>query len=119
MWQPPETAAEALGAADVAIITGSSLVEGGLEVLLEASRAARVVMLAGPTASLLPDPFFAAGVDIMAGVAITEPERALRVVSEGGAGYFFQTCTRKRCLRRRTPRAPDRHARRASAADPS
>lgn len=54
-WSPPDSAAEVVPEADVAIITGSALVEGGLEHLLELCSGAREVVLAGPTASLWPE----------------------------------------------------------------
>lgn len=64
-WSPPDSADEILPAADVAIITGSALVEGGLDQLLELCTGAREIVLAGPTASLWPEPFFARGVTVM------------------------------------------------------
>ena len=71
------------------IISGSALVEGGLDGLLEAAARARRVVLAGPTASPWPPTFFARGVDVIGGVRITAGEKAMQVVSEGGSGYVL------------------------------
>jgi uncharacterized protein (DUF4213/DUF364 family) len=60
-WQPLADAPEVLGQADIVLITGSALVEGGLEALLAAASKARTVVLAGPTASPWPPAFFAGG----------------------------------------------------------
>src|SRR5262249_10987413 len=49
LWRPPHQAQEVLSQASVVIITGSALVEGGLDSLLAAAQSARRVVLAGPT----------------------------------------------------------------------
>lgn len=49
-WRPPERGAEVLSQATVAIITGSALVEGGIDNLLAATGRARRVVVAGSTA---------------------------------------------------------------------
>jgi uncharacterized protein len=87
LWRSPERAPDTLSAADVVLITGSALVEGGLEGLLESAAGARCVVLAGPTASPWPPPFFARGVHVLAGVRIQDGPGAMRLVSEGGSGY--------------------------------
>jgi uncharacterized protein (DUF4213/DUF364 family) len=94
-WRPPERAAEALSSASVAIISASALVEGGLEAMLHAASRARRVVLAGPTAPLWTEPFFSCGVDVLAGIRVLAPERMLRIVSEGGSGYFFKDASEK------------------------
>jgi hypothetical protein len=72
------------------VITGSSLVEGGIDDLLQAASNARRIILAGPTASPWPPPFFERGVHVLGGIEITDGDRILQVVSEGGSGYFFE-----------------------------
>ncbi len=88
-WAPPDSAAELLPEADVAIITGSALVEGGLDQLLELCAGAREVVLAGPTASPWPEPFFARGVTVLGGIRVHDGAEFMRLVAEGGSGYFF------------------------------
>ena len=88
-WVPPDSVAEVLPEADVAIITGSALVEGGLDELLDLCKGAHDVVLAGPTASLWPEPFFTRGVTVMGGIRIRDGAEFMRLVAEGGSGYFF------------------------------
>jgi uncharacterized protein (DUF4213/DUF364 family) len=105
-WVPPERAAEALERASVVIITGSALVEGGIDELLAAASRARDVVLAGPTASPWPPPFFDRGVTVLGGVRVLDGPRMLQLVSEGGSGYLFDTVAEKICVLRdgRPPR---------------
>ncbi|MCB9079222.1 MAG: DUF364 domain-containing protein [Anaerolineaceae bacterium] len=97
-WRAPEQAIETITQADVVIITGSALVEGGLDDLLTAAGRARIVVLAGPTASPWPPPFFERGVHVLGGIRILDQEKLLQVVSEGGSGYFFEKEAEKLCL---------------------
>jgi len=81
----PADAAEAFDGADVCFVTGSTLLYGGLETYLDALSAASVspVVLVGATASHWPRPAFDAGVDVVAGARVDDPERVRRRV-EGG-----------------------------------
>lgn len=103
-WRSPEQAIETITQASVVIITGSALVEGGLDDLLQAAGSARMVILAGPTASPWPPPFFERGVHVLGGIRVLDQHKILQVVSEGGSGYFFETEAEKICLMRE-PRA--------------
>jgi len=98
LWRPPEQAAEVLSQASVVIITGSALVEGGLDELLDAARGARRVVLAGPTASPWPPTFFARGVDVLGGIRVLNGPRMLQIIGEGGSGYFFEGVAEKVCI---------------------
>jgi uncharacterized protein (DUF4213/DUF364 family) len=89
LWRSPASIPEIMPQADIVIITGSSMVEGGLDELLSACTKAREIILAGPTASTWPEPFFQKGVTVMAGISVNDPDKLLQVVSEGGSGYFF------------------------------
>jgi uncharacterized protein (DUF4213/DUF364 family) len=95
LWRRPEQAPETLREATVVLITGSALVEGGLDALLEASPTARRVVLAGPTTSLWPVLFFARGVHVLAGIRVRDGGRLVRIVGEGGSGYFFEDAAEK------------------------
>jgi uncharacterized protein (DUF4213/DUF364 family) len=95
LWRPPDQAEHVLRAATVVVVTGSALVEGGVEVLLEASRGARRVVLAGPTTALWPVPFFRWGVHVLAGIRVLDGPKLLRIVGEGGSGYFFEDAAEK------------------------
>lgn len=70
----PSEADEAFCGVDIVFITGSTCVYGGLgQYLSEISRQSTVVLV-GPTSSFIPSPMFDAGVDIVAGSVVTDPE---------------------------------------------
>jgi uncharacterized protein (DUF4213/DUF364 family) len=98
LWRSPQHAADVLSRASVVLITGSALVEGGLDELLAAAGQARQVVLAGPTAGPWPPTFFARGVHILGGLRVLDGDKLLQVVSEGGSGYFFHTVAEKVCM---------------------
>lgn len=99
MWVPPESAVDALSRASVAIISGSALVEGGIEDVLAAAMAARVRIMAGPTTPLGPRPFFKHGVDVLGGIRVRNGKQVLEIVGQGGSGYFlFAEATEKCCV---------------------
>lgn len=97
LWRPPASAGEVLSQADVVVISGSALVEGGIDELLEQARGARRVVLAGPTASPWPPTFFARGVDVLGGIRVKDGEALLEIVGQGGSGYFFASAAEKVC----------------------
>jgi uncharacterized protein len=97
-WVPTERASEELKRASIVIITGSALVEGGLDDLLTWATAARRRVLAGPTAPLWPRPFFERGVHVLGGIRILDPAKLLPIVGQGGSGYMFAEAAQKACL---------------------
>ncbi len=98
LWVPPEGAAQAVSGASVLILTGSALVEGGLDELLACSGAARLRMMAGPTTPLWPRPFFRHGIGLLGGIRVTDAARLLTIAGEGGSGYLFEQAARKACV---------------------
>ena len=94
-YRPAEQAGEVLNRADVVVISGSAMVHHSLDPLLGFCRAARQVIVAGPTASMYPDPLFDRGVTVLGGMAVHNADELLWVVSEGGSGYFFGRWTEK------------------------
>jgi uncharacterized protein (DUF4213/DUF364 family) len=95
MWRAPGDAVESVADASVVLITGSALVEGGLDPLLAAAREARRVVLAGPTASPWPPTFFARGVHVLGGIRVRDGAAMLQLVGEGGSGYLFERAAEK------------------------
>ena len=81
--------ADILPQADVALITGSTLVNGTLENLLALARPEARVTVVGPTVGMLPDAFLARGADVLGCVRITAPDAFLDLLAEGGSGYHF------------------------------
>jgi len=101
-FRPADQAAEILPDADVALITGSTLVTNTLEDLLALIRPEARVTVVGPTVGMLPDAFLARGADVLGCVRITEPDAFLDLLAEGGSGYhFFGRSAQKLVLTRR------------------
>jgi len=98
LWREPSRIPELAPAATGVIVTGSALIEGGLDGLLALTRGVRRFVLAGPTASPWPPPFFARGVHVLGGIRVRDPDKMLQVVSEGGSGYFFEDFSEKVCI---------------------
>jgi uncharacterized protein (DUF4213/DUF364 family) len=81
----PDTASEeVLPRANVAIITGTTLVNGTIDRLIELSRGAREIAVVGASASILPDPLFLRGVTSVSGIKVLDPDKLLQIVAEGG-----------------------------------
>lgn len=79
----PEGAAAALDDIDLLFVTGSALLYGGLLRYLRLAADGPTVVMIGATASFLPGPVFEAGVDLLAGASVTDPDR-VRTGIEGG-----------------------------------
>jgi len=85
--------------ADVAVITGASLVSGTLDGLLELSKGARFVAVAGPTASMLPEPLFERGVNLVAG-SRAKGSNVVEAVAEGMHYRGFKELVEKYIIKR-------------------
>jgi len=72
---PDKENEKVLGAADVVIITASTLVNGTFEDLMKCTRKARLVGLYGPDCSLIPDVFFGRGIDFVTSFRTVDPVR--------------------------------------------
>jgi uncharacterized protein (DUF4213/DUF364 family) len=72
---PAEENKEVLQEADVAIITGSTLVNGTFEEVTAYAKHARIRALYGSSAQLIPDVLFESGINIAMSVAISDPAR--------------------------------------------
>ena len=104
-FRPAEQADAILPTADVALITGTTLVNDTLDSLLGLLRLDARVTLAGLTVSLLPDAFLRRGVDVLGVVRVTAADDFLDVLAEGGSGYhFFGRSAERVVLRRRVTR---------------
>jgi uncharacterized protein len=86
---PPEGAGERIAAADLLIITGTTLINNTLEEILDQMHAGAEAILVGPTASMLPDAFFSRGITSIGGIMVTDADRLLGTLAEGGSGYHF------------------------------
>jgi uncharacterized protein (DUF4213/DUF364 family) len=72
-YRPAEAAREVVPAADVLLVTGTTLLNDTPEDLLSWARPEARATVVGPTIGLLPDAFLARGADYLGGVRITTP----------------------------------------------
>ena len=74
---------------DVVIITGATLINKTTDHIIASSAKAREIVLIGPSVVHMPEVFRPHGVTVLAGAEVTEPEKALHMVSEGAQGNFL------------------------------
>ncbi len=86
---PWDEAGKTISAADILVVTGVSILNGTLSTILDLMKEGATVLVTGPTASMLPESFFARGVTMMGGILVTEPDPLLDLLAEGGSGYHF------------------------------
>lgn len=75
---------------DKVIITATTLVNDSLEEILKHCTSAVKLVLLGPTASMLPDPFFKRGFDHVCGMKILDANETERIIIEGGGTQIFK-----------------------------
>ena len=96
----PDTLADQfLPRADAVVISGSAVVNGSIDRLLDLSRNARIVALAGPTASFVPEPLFRRGVSVIAGVW-AKGDAAVRAVAEAKSFREIKPLVKKYVIRK-------------------
>ncbi|MBM3744862.1 MAG: hypothetical protein FJW34_03580 [Acidobacteria bacterium] len=96
---PDWTAPLLLPECDVVIISGTAVINRTIDGLLAHTAKAREVAVLGPSTPLAPEVFAGRGVTLLGGVQVTDAERVLRVVSEGGGTRRFGSAVRKLCVR--------------------
>lgn len=84
---------------DVAIITGTTLINKTIDHVLSLCAGAHEIVLMGATTCLCPDVFRAHGVHMIAGTRVIDAARALQVVSESGGTPGLRSCTEHLCTR--------------------
>lgn len=87
---PPEQGHEALASCDVAILTGTSLINGTCDDLLAGLGSPRAAVLLGPSSPLCPEVFNGTGITHVAGSRVRDSEAVLRVISEGGGTMLMK-----------------------------
>ena len=86
---------------DIIIITGLTLVNNTIDGLIDSIMPHSLVVVAGPSSSLLPDVLFENKVNIIGATLITDPSKAFQVAGQAGSGYhLFRYCARKICILR-------------------
>lgn len=102
----PDTACEEiLPQANVALLTGTTLVNGTIDRMLELSKGAREIALVGASASVIPDPLFRHGVTIVGGIEVLDPDKLLQIVAEGGGTPQLKAAVEFVSLRSKNSRA--------------
>ena len=90
---------EIIPISDIIIITGLTLVNNTIDGLLSVIPSNAMVIVTGPSSSIIPDILFKNKVNIIGATRITKPELLFALVSEAGAGFhLFQYCAQKICI---------------------
>jgi uncharacterized protein (DUF4213/DUF364 family) len=88
--------------ADVILITGTTLLNDTLDDILAAAKPNACKVVVGPTVGLVPDAYLRRGCDILGSIRVTDADKFLDVLAEGGSGYhFFGRSAQKIVLRSR------------------
>jgi uncharacterized protein (DUF4213/DUF364 family) len=86
----PEQGREALAACSIAIVTGTSLINGTCDELLAGLGSPRAAVILGPSSPLCPEMFAGTRITHVAGSRVRDAEAVLRVVSEGGGTMLMK-----------------------------
>jgi uncharacterized protein (DUF4213/DUF364 family) len=97
--RPAQEAVQRLPKCQVAVITGTSIVNHSIDELLAASVRCRDVVVVGASTPLLPQAFAGTNVTLLSGVVVRDVPEVLRIVSEGGGMRVFKSLVRKVSLR--------------------
>lgn len=77
----------ALREADIVIVTGATLVNDTIDLVLNTTRKAYTRILVGPTASIYPELFLRRGFTFVAGTRIIDPYKAIDIIRLGGGRW--------------------------------
>lgn len=69
---------------DVVVVTGTSIINNTIDEVLPFCSKAREVFIVGPSTPLDTKSFMEHNVRILAGTVVTDPEKMLRIISQGG-----------------------------------
>jgi uncharacterized protein (DUF4213/DUF364 family) len=97
--RPAEEAYEVLPQCQVALITGTSLINHKIESLLDSAKGCREVAVLGPSTPMLANAFESRNVTMLSGVVARDTDQILRIVSEGGGFRQFKPYVGKVTLR--------------------
>ena len=92
----PDWAAEQLlPKQDVVIISGTTLVNKTIDHLIEISKNAREIVILGPTTTMAPEIFKKRGVTVLGGTIVKKPEKAFKIISQGGGTRTLHKASKK------------------------
>ena len=92
---PAAEAVRVLPECQIALITGTTIINHSVDELLSAAGNCRTVVVLGASTPLLPGVFAGTPVDMISGVVVTDAPAILQIVSEGGGMRFFKPYIRK------------------------
>ncbi len=92
---PAEKAFEMLPGCDVIIISATTLINKTIDSLISTSKDARETIILGATTPFLPNIFSTRGVTMLSGIEVTDKNRMLQIVSEGGGMRDFKGSIKK------------------------
>jgi len=85
-----------LAGCDTAILTGATIPNGSITGLLDMMSPRTAVVVTGPTGGFVPEPLFGRGVALVGTTLVTDADRTVDILSEGGGMYhLFDGCLRK------------------------
>ena len=94
---PEDKARDAFAHSDVIIITGATVANDTIDGLLELVPAGATVVVIGPTASLIPDAFFARDVGVIGCAVVTDADECLDSIAQAGPLFLS---SRKDCCKK-------------------
>jgi uncharacterized protein (DUF4213/DUF364 family) len=97
--RPAEEVEYLLPDSQIAIITGTAIINNTIDRLLHLAESCREVAVLGPSTPLLREAFTATPVSCLSGIKILEPEKVLQTIGEGGGFRGFKSYVRKLNLR--------------------
>lgn len=93
---PPEQTAEAIARCETAVFTGAAIANGSIGELIGFVPEGAAFTVVGPTAGFVPEPLFRRNAAMIGTVVVTDSDKTLEVLAEGGGGYrLFEGCVRK------------------------
>ncbi len=84
---PDSSGYRALLNADIVIITGATLVNDTIDIVLRLAEKAHTKILAGPTAAVYPEPFLKRGITHIASTKIIDIRKAYDIIKHGGGRW--------------------------------
>ena len=99
--RPAEEADKLLPGSQIAIITGTAIINNTIDHLLDLAESCREVAVLGPSTPLLSDAFSDTPVSCLSGIRIQEPLKVLQIIGEGGGFRGFKRYAQKLNLRLR------------------
>jgi len=96
---PPEDAEQLLPESQVAIITGTAIINSTIDHMLTLARTCREVAILGASTPLLKEAFAGTSVTCLSGIRVMEPEKVLQTIGEGGGFREFKKYVQKVNLR--------------------